>query len=66
MMPEYAVPSSTIMRMAFLFVGAQVCGLLVSFTGLPDVLGMIFWGVFYTNVGWSNFDGLGRLEATLR
>lgn len=30
--------------MLFLFIGAQFCGILVSFTGLPDMLGMLFWG----------------------
>ena len=54
------------MRIIFLFVGAQICGILVSFTGLPDMLGMLFWGVFYTNMGWGNFDGYGGLETVLR
>lgn len=65
-LPHYAQPSSTIMRIIFLFVGAQICGTLVSFTGLPDMLGMLFWGVFYTNVGWGDFEGYGGLEAVLR
>lgn len=65
-LPEYALPSSAIMRMLLLFVGAQVCGIVVSFVGLPDMLGMMFFGILYTNVGWGHFEGLSRLEAALR
>jgi hypothetical protein len=64
--PDYAMPNTTIMRMLFLFVGAQVCGIIISLIGLPDMLGMIFWGVFYTNIGLGNFDELNRLEGSLR
>lgn len=44
LLPEYVKPNSVITRMLFLFIGAQFCGTLVSFTGLPDMLGMLFWG----------------------
>ncbi|XP_055645038.1 sodium/hydrogen exchanger 9B2-like [Toxorhynchites rutilus septentrionalis] len=52
--------------MCFLFVGAQASGILVSLTGLPDMLGMLFWGVLYTNIGWADFEGLQKLECFLR
>ncbi|XP_055624670.1 sodium/hydrogen exchanger 9B2-like [Toxorhynchites rutilus septentrionalis] len=59
-------PNTPFMRLWFLFVGAQTSGILVSLTGLPDMLGMLFWGVVYTNVGWADFEGLQRLEVFLR
>ncbi|CAO1429488.1 unnamed protein product [Diamesa hyperborea] len=66
LLPEYVKPNSVITRMLFLFIGAQFCGTLVSFTGLPDMLGMLFWGVLFKNVGWGNFDGYDKLEAAMR
>uniref|UniRef100_A0AAG5CRN3 Cation/H+ exchanger transmembrane domain-containing protein n=1 Tax=Anopheles atroparvus TaxID=41427 RepID=A0AAG5CRN3_ANOAO len=64
--PELSNPAGGLMRLAFLFVGAQACGILVSLTGLPDMLGMLFWGVLYANVGWADFGGYERLEVFLR
>lgn len=64
--PDYAQPQTAIMRIAFLFVGAQIAGILVSFAHLPDMLGMLFFGVLYTNVGLANFEGYQRLELFLR
>uniref|UniRef100_A0A182QZB4 Cation/H+ exchanger transmembrane domain-containing protein n=1 Tax=Anopheles farauti TaxID=69004 RepID=A0A182QZB4_9DIPT len=63
---ELAHPTGGLMRIVFLFVGAQACGILVSLTGLPDMLGMLFWGVLYANVGWADFGGYERLEVFLR
>ncbi|KAL7016834.1 hypothetical protein ACKWTF_010154 [Chironomus riparius] len=57
---------STIMRIIFLFIGGQACGYLVSFVGLPDMLGMIGFGVLYKNIGVGYFDGYEKLEAALR
>lgn len=65
-MPDYAVPHTVIMRIAFLFVGAQISGILVTFLKLPDMLGMLFFGVLYTNVGLADFSGYQKLEAFLR
>ncbi|XP_052863572.1 sodium/hydrogen exchanger 9B2-like [Anopheles cruzii] len=59
-------PTGGLMRLVFLFVGAQTCGELVSLTGLPDMLGMLGWGVLYANVGWADFGGYERLEVFLR
>lgn len=66
LVPDLVQPRTPIMRIIFLFVGAQVCGIIVDLMGLPDMLGMLFWGVFYTNVFGGNFLGLGGLEAALR
>uniref|UniRef100_A0A2M4DQB1 Putative cation proton antiporter n=1 Tax=Anopheles darlingi TaxID=43151 RepID=A0A2M4DQB1_ANODA len=30
------------------------------------MLGMLFWGVLYANVGWADFSGYGRVEVFLR
>lgn len=64
--PQYAVPQATLMRMIFLFVGAHICGYVVQLLRLPDMLGMIFWGVLYTNIGLGNFEGYEGFEAKLR
>ncbi|XP_052891421.1 sodium/hydrogen exchanger 9B2 isoform X2 [Anopheles moucheti] len=63
---ELSHPAGGLMRLVFLFVGAQACGILVSLTGLPDMLGMLFWGVLYANVGWADFTGYERVEVFLR
>ncbi|KAM7364323.1 na[+]/H[+] hydrogen antiporter 2 isoform 1-T4 [Cochliomyia hominivorax] len=65
-MPDYAVPHTAIMRLILLIVGAQIAGILVTFIKLPDMLGMLFFGVLYTNVGLADFSGYERLEAFLR
>ncbi|XP_055678968.1 putative SLC9B1-like protein SLC9B1P1 isoform X2 [Lutzomyia longipalpis] len=65
-LPQYTAPESPFMRLVFLFIGGQTCGIIVSLIGLPDMLGMIGWGVLYRNVGWGNFSGLEGLEAILR
>lgn len=65
-LPEYTTPNTVIMRMIFLFVGAQICGQFVTLLRLPDMLGMLFWGVLYANIGFGNFHGYQRLEAILR
>ncbi|XP_063705265.1 sodium/hydrogen exchanger 9B2 isoform X2 [Culicoides brevitarsis] len=59
-------PSAPFMRMAFLFVGAQICGVMITFIKLPDMLGMLFFGVLYTNVGLGDFSAIQSLEACLR
>lgn len=53
-------------RMALLFGGAQLCGWTVAALGVPDMLGMIGWGVLWANVGWADFEGWSPLEAALR
>lgn len=52
--------------MMLLFVGAQLCGILITFVNLPEMLGMIGFGIIYANVGWANFEGLSALETFLR
>ncbi|XP_018791331.1 PREDICTED: mitochondrial sodium/hydrogen exchanger 9B2 isoform X2 [Bactrocera latifrons] len=66
LLPEYTLPHMPIMRIFFLFVGAQLSGVLVTFLRLPDMLGMLFFGVLYTNVGLADFTGYDKFEAFLR
>lgn len=54
------------MRIALLFVGAQMSGILVTFIYLPDMLGMLFFGVLYANVGLADFEGYAKFEGFLR
>lgn len=65
-LPEYAAPNMAIMRIVLLFVGAQISGILVTFIHMPDMLGMLFFGVLYTNLGLANFAGYERFEVFLR
>lgn len=64
--PDVALPTGPFMKFLFLFVGAQLCGIVVSQFGVPDMLGMIFWGVLYRNVGFAEFGELAKLESFLR
>ncbi|KMZ05222.1 sodium/hydrogen exchanger 9B2 isoform X1 [Drosophila simulans] len=66
LLPEYSQPPTVIMRIAFLFVGAQISGILVTFVHLPDMLGMLFFGVLYANLGLANFEGYQKFELFLR
>lgn len=66
LLPQYTQPDSPFMRMVFLFIGAKVIGLVVSQCGIPDLLGMMFWGVLYRNIGIGEFEGYERLESFLR
>nr|XP_014094552.1 sodium/hydrogen exchanger 9B2 isoform X2 [Bactrocera oleae] len=66
LLPDYTLPNTPIMRIFFLFVGAQLSGVLVTFLRLPDMLGMLFFGVIYTNVGLADFTGYDKFEAFLR
>lgn len=66
LLPQYATPETVIMRIILLFVGAQISGILVTFIHLPDMLGMLFFGVLYTNIGLANFEGYERFELFLR
>ncbi|XP_017145172.2 sodium/hydrogen exchanger 9B2 isoform X2 [Drosophila miranda] len=63
---EFSAPQTVIMRIAFLFVGAQLSGILVTFAHLPDMLGMLFFGVLYANLGLANFEGYQGFELFLR
>lgn len=64
--PEYCAPDDVLGRMFFLFAGGQLCGYAVQAVGVPDMLGMIGWGVLFANVGLADFAGYERLEATFR
>lgn len=54
------------MKFLFLFVGAQLCAVVVSQFGVPDMLGMIFWGIFYRNVGFADYGEMVKVESFLR
>lgn len=54
------------MRMIFLFVGAKLVGVVVALFGIPDLMGMMFWGVFYRNIGIAEFEGYEAAESFLR
>lgn len=54
------------MRMIVLFIGAQMCGIALKLLQMPEMLGMLGFGVFFTNMGWANFDGYSELETFLR
>lgn len=64
--PLQAEPTSVIMRLAFLFVGAHMFGLIVQIISLPDMIGMLAWGVLFANLGIGKFEGYQDLEAFLR
>lgn len=64
--PDYTYPDSVLVRFALLFVGAQICGILIPFINLPEMLGMIGFGVLFANMGLANFEGLSALETFLR
>ena len=64
--PHLAEPTSSLMRLLFLFVGAQLCAIVVSQFGVPDMLGMIFWGILYRNVGFADYEDMSKAEAFLR
>lgn len=66
LLPSLTAPTAPFMRMAFLFIGAQLSGILITFIKLPDMLGMLFFGVLYTNVGLGDFSEIQGLEASLR
>lgn len=64
--PSYADVSSSMMRLFFLFIGAKIAGIIVSLLSIPDILGQIFFGVFYKNVGLGDFPGYEDFEVFLR
>lgn len=54
------------MRMAVLFIGAQIFGDIFKMIKLPEMLGMLGFGVIFTNMGFGNFTGYNVLEIFLR
>lgn len=53
-------------RMAILFIGGEVCGILLKLFKLPDIIGMIGFGMFYQYLGQANFDGYENLEKFIK
>lgn len=46
--------------------GAQLCGIICAQFGVPDMLGMIFWGVLYRNLGFAEYGELLKVESFFR
>lgn len=66
LLPEYTTVSSVPMRMAILFIGAQICGVFLRLLNLPEMLGMLGFGIFFTNMGWGDFTPYQPLESIFR
>jgi hypothetical protein len=66
MFPGKVYGDSTIMRLIFLIIGGDFFGKILLLFGLPDILGMIGFGIFFRNIGWGDFSGYEKLESFLR
>lgn len=54
------------MRLIFLIIGGDFCGKVLLMIGIPDIIGMIGFGVFFRNIGLGDFEGYEKLEKFLR
>lgn len=66
LLPDSTTIESVPMRMAILFIGAQICGVVLRLLQLPEMLGMLGFGVFITNMGWGDFTPYQPLESFFR
>lgn len=66
LLSEYTTIDSAPIRMAILFIGAQICGVILRLLHLPEMLGMLGFGVFFTNMGWGDFTPYQSLESIFR
>lgn len=66
LMPKYSTVQSVPMRMAILFIGAQICGVMLRSLKMPEMLGMLGFGIFFTNMGWGDFTPYQPLESIFR
>lgn len=66
LLPKYTTIASAPMRMAILFVGAQICGVILRLLQWPEMLGMLGFGVLFTNMGWGDFTPYQPLESIFR
>lgn len=66
LLPGNVYGNSAIMRLIFLIIGGDFFGKVLLLFGLPDILGMIGFGIFYRNIGIGEFEGLEKLESLLR
>lgn len=66
LMPMIWTIDSIPTRMACLFVGAQICGIILRILQWPEMLGMLGFGVLFANIGFANFDGYNGVEAFCR
>lgn len=58
--------NSPLIRLCCLFIGSKILGVLVSLVGVPDLIGMMAFGVIYNVVGLSDFRGHEDSQAFLR
>lgn len=66
LMPDYVSITSVLTRMFCLFVGAQICGIILRIIQWPEMLGMLGFGVLFANIGLANFDGFNEFEVFFR
>ncbi|XP_055312721.1 putative SLC9B1-like protein SLC9B1P1 isoform X3 [Sitodiplosis mosellana] len=66
LLPAYITLDSAPTRMAVLFIGGQIFGIVLRLLNWPEMLGMIGFGMLFANVGYANFDGYTELEAFFR
>lgn len=65
-LPQYTTAQAVPVRMVILFIGAQFCGVILRSIKMPEMLGMLGFGMFFANMGWANFDGYNEFETILR
>lgn len=66
LLPAYITLTSAPTRMAVLFIGGQMFGIVLRLLNWPEMLGMIGFGMIFANFGFANFDGYTALEAFFR
>lgn len=66
LMPTVWTIDSAATRMVCLFVGAQICGIMLRILQWPEMLGMLGFGVLFANIGLANFNGYNNLEIFFR
>lgn len=66
LIPTVATLNAVPTRMICLFVGAQISGIVLRFLQWPEMLGMLGFGVLFSNIGLANFDGYNEFEIFFR
>lgn len=62
-----AAPGGQLFGLATLAIAAHFGGWLMSLTTLPALIGMLFVGMIFQNIGWVNLDGsFSEVTAQLR
>ena len=64
--PGLVYANSTLMRIVFLVIGAQICGILVTFIGLPGEKTLEFTQIWFLRNHWaSDFNNLSMFYADM-